>query len=40
MEYGLKNVKEIVEKYDGEIQVQDINNIFTVSIILESTQNE
>lgn len=38
--YGLKNVKEIVEKYDGEIQVQDINNIFTVSIILESTQNE
>ena len=32
--------KEIVEKYDGEIQVQDINNIFTVSIILESTQNE
>lgn len=35
-----ENVKEIVEKYDGEIQVQDINNIFTVSIILESTQNE
>ncbi len=38
--YGLKNVKEIVEKYDGEIEVQDENNIFTVSIILESAQNE
>lgn len=34
--YGLKNVKDIVEKYHGEIEIQDGNNIFTVSIILES----
>ncbi len=28
--YGLKNVKEIVEKYDGEIEAQDGNNILSI----------
>ena len=31
---GLKNVKEIVQKYDGEFETEITNNIFTIFIML------
>lgn len=31
---GLKSIETIVEKYDGEIQIEHTNNIFSVSIII------
>lgn len=32
--YGLKNVEKIVEKYDGYMEINHDNNIFTVDILL------
>ena len=32
--YGLKNIKRTVEKYDGYMETDHIQNIFTVDIIL------
>lgn len=32
--YGLKNVEKIVEKYDGYMEINHDNNVFTVDILL------
>ena len=32
--YGLKSIKQIVEKHKGEIKIEDSENIFKVSIML------
>ena len=32
--YGLKSVKETVEKYDGTIEINPEDNIFTVTVVL------
>lgn len=32
--YGLKSVKEVVEKYNGTIEIKTDNNIFTITVVL------
>ena len=35
---GLKNVKKIVEKYNGSIDISDVHNIFDVKVMLYLTE--
>ena len=37
---GLQNVKRVVKKYDGSIEISDKDNIFDIKIVLYTVRQE